>query len=408
MTAGVLPPLRQLQSVSRPLSVPEYYHACVGTHPRTLEERRTAVLALRSDGRLENDRVKLALEQIAEVNPGLCLRIERRAGLSSWRSDGHKPRLRTVEDCTWDGRSAAGSEFINAEPLSLEGGPSVELINVWMRGGGSMLVLRTFHAVVDGGGVLHFFRELFRALRGEPLLGSNTDFSDAELMRSLGVRKTLSKHIRTCGLTGLPHGNEVGDEWRRVSLGPARPNLLALTAQAMAEFAHQYSDLPALIAVPVDLRRHVPGMYSTMNFSNMLLVPLERGAGAPVFRERLANMLDQKMEAVFPSWLDLLRRLPMPWLDLLVSRTPDNYARRRPMETVVISNLGRLDPEALSCAGFRLRQFLPVPLTGSAFSALVTIDGQAELTINLPKVLASDGRFDALVAHLQRRIGAQA
>ncbi len=405
MTAPSLPPLRQLRTVSRPLSVPEYYHACVGTHPRTLEERRTAVLALRSDGRLDSAQLQTALAQISEVNPGLCLRIERKAGLAYWRSDGPKPRLRTVEDCTWDGASAAGTGFITDEPQSLEDGPCVELINARLRDGGSMLVLRTFHAVMDGGGVLHFFYELFRALRGEPLLGSNAAFSDAELMRSLGVRKTRSRHMRTCGLTGLPLGDEIGDEWRRVLLGPARPHLLALTAQAMAEFAHRHSDLPALIAVPVDLRRHAPGMYSTMNFSNMLLVPLEPGAGADVFRERLAQMLAQRMEVVFPRWLDALRRLPMPWLDLMVSRTPDNYRRRRPMETVVISNLGRLDLEALSCPGFRLRQFLPIPLTGSAFSALVTIDGQAELTINLPKVLASEGRFDALVAHLQSRIG---
>ncbi len=405
MTAHPLPPLRQLRTVARPLSVPEYYHACVGTHPRTLEDRRTAVLALRSDGRLDPAQLQAALAKIALVNPGLCLRIERKSGLAHWRSDGPKPRLRMIEDCTWDGCSAAGTGFIAAEPLSLEDGPSVELIYAQLRSGGSMLVLRTFHAVVDGGGVLHFFYELFRALRGESPLGSNAEFSDAELMRSLGIRKTLSRHMRTCGLTGSPQGDEVGDEWRRVPLGPARPHLLSLTAQAMAEFAHQYSDLPALIAVPVDLRRHVPGLLSTMNFSNMLLVPLEPGAGAELFRRRLAEMLEGRMEAVFPRWLDLLRWLPMPWLDLMVSRTPDNYRRRRPMETVVISNLGRLDLEALSCPRFRVRQFLPIPLTGSAFAALVTIDGQAELTINLPRVLASEGRFDALVAHLQRRIG---
>ncbi len=407
MSARGLPPLQPVQRISRPLSTPEFYHACVGTHPRTLEVRREARISLLCTGTVDEQRLRDALRQVADANPGACLRLRRDTWPVRWESAGPPPRLRVVEGCDWDARSEQGAEFIGAEPLSLEDGPSIELILARRTDGDTTLVLRTFHAVMDGGGFMHFYRELFRALRGEPLLGTNAAFSDVELMRSTGVRHSLSRHIPTCGLMGEPAGTATGDEWRRISLRGAQPQILARCAVAMAAFAHQRSERTALIAVPVDLRRHAPGLLSTTNFSAMLLVPLQPGDGVEAFRTRLAEMLAGRMETVFPRWLDGVRRLPLAWLDRLVSRTRANYTRRRPLETLVVSNMGRYASAEYSCPGLRLQTLVPEPLPGSAFSALAGVDDRVELIINLPRVLGDQGRFDALVAYLRVRLNGE-
>jgi len=402
--APALPPLAPQTRISRPLSTPEYYHACVGTSRWTLEGPRDVVFVLTADSRLTPLDWQRALDQATAVNPGMRLRLVGKRSKARWESDGQPPRLRIVEGCDWDTLTSQGSDFITAEPLSLEHGPTLELQLVSCTDGRSLVILRTVHAIVDGGGALHLLRELFRALRGEPLLGTNAAFSDTDLMISTGTKHSTSKHFRTTWLTGEPSGDAMGDDWRRIPLGPPRKDMLARVAVAMAEFAHQRSDLPALIAVPVDLRRHVPGLLSTTNFSNMLFVRLDKGDGIAHFKQRLQDMLAQRMETVYPRILDIVKWLPLRWFDLLVSRTRWNYRKRKPMETAVISNLGRIDTEALSCPGFTLKHLFVHPLGGSAFSAMFCVDGQVELILNLPRVLSGEGRFDAFVDYLQRRV----
>lgn len=399
-----LPSLAPLRDMARPLSTVEYYHACVGTSGRTLEAPRTFAFVMEGDSTLKPEQWQWALEQVATVNPGTRLRLHGTRRRARWGSDGEPPRLRMIDHCTWDGRSEQGASFIFETPLPLEAGVSIELIVASRPGGGCWLILHGHHAVMDGRGTLHFLAELFRALRGEPLLGSNAAFSDVDLMRSLGVRLPGTRRIEPGWLTGEPQGRERGDEWRRVSIERPRPGLLAHVAVAAADFARQHSQRPVIIAVPVDLRRHAPGLISTTNFSSMLHVRVEPGDGAEHFNDRLRRLLESRREAVYLPALELLKCMPLSWLDRLVSRTPRNYARRKAVETALISNLGRQDASDFECPGFQLHSMMVIPLPGSAFMTMVGIGDRVDLAINLPKVLASGGRFDAFEAYLRQRL----
>ncbi len=400
----LLPPLAQLTSISRPLSVLEYYHACIGSCRYTLEVPREVVFVLRGEGALSIQQWQQALDRVVEVNPGTRLRMVGKCLGARWQSDGLPPRLRALERCDWDVQSDRGSEFIQATRLPLDSGPTIELIVAPQPDKGSLLILRALHAVMDGGGGIHFLHELFRALRGERLLGSNAGYSDIDLMRSIGKVRSPDWFDKTARPTGNPEGGEIGDEFRRISLGPPRKNLLAKVAVAMAEFAHQYSDLPVLIAVPVDLRMLEPALLATTNFSNVLFVHLEKGEGIENFTSKLQTMLAQSLEEGYQGASDIFKLLPLPWLDLLVSRSRINYRRRKPLETAVISNLGCQDSASLSCPGFHLSDMVALPQPGSAFATLAGVDNRVDLILNLSKVLASNGRFDALMAHLQRRL----
>lgn len=405
LTSG-LPPLAPVTAISRRLSTPEYYHASVGASRHTLDGPRCQGFFIRGENSLAPEQWRRALDQVAAANPAARLRLTGKLWWTRWKSDGPPPRLRIIDDCDWDTRSQRGAEFINATPLCLKRGPNIELVVARLRDGSSLLILRCHHAVTDGIGSMHLLQELFRALRGEPLLGSNASYSDVDLMLSVGARHSTSRHIKTTWLTGEPAGDAMGDEWRRISLGAPGKNLLARTAAAMAEFAHQRSELPALFAVPVNLRRHVPGLLSPGNFSNMLFVRLDRGEGTEQFTRRLKEMLAQRMETVYPRILDLFRMLPFSWFDRMLSRTPKNYRTKPALETAVISNLGRWDAAEFSCPGFRADHSWVLPLSGSAFSTLMCMGDRVEMTLNLPRVLSGDGRFDALEAHLRERLSA--
>jgi hypothetical protein len=401
--ASSLPPLAPALRIDRQVSVPEYYHASVAASGRTLETPRENAFCIEGRGVLPAAAWQSALDRVSAQNPGTRLRLRGDSCRARWDSNGPLPRVRMVDHCEWDGYSDRGANVIYETPLPLDTGPTVELVVIARPGGRTLLVARNHHAVMDGMGTLHFLHELFRALRGEPLQGTNAAFSDADLMRSVGAKHTTSKHARTRSLTGLPEGDAKGDEWRRFSLGKPRKNLLGLIAAAMAEFTHRHTDLPALIAIPVDLRRHAAGLLSTANFTNMLLVRLDKGEGADVFRQRLGEMIEQKMDAVYPRHFEILKWFSLARVDRIASRTDKNYRTKGALETAVISNLGRVDATLLSGAGYRAERLFVIPLKGTVFSTIVGNGDEVEMTLNVPRVLGSGGRFDAVVDFLRAR-----
>jgi hypothetical protein len=405
--APSLPPLAPVSEISRRLSLPEYYHASVGASRHTLDGPRIQGFLIHGQSTLSAKQWQSALDRVAAANPGAHMRLVGKLWWARWKSDGAPPRLRIVEHCDWDMLSDRGAEFINATPLSLEQGPNIELIVAHRTDGSSLLVLRCHHAVTDGIGSMHLLEELFRALRGEPLLGSNASFSEVDLMLSVGAkpaRQASTPRIKVDWLTGKPSGEQLGDEWRRISLGRPSKNLLARTAAAMAEFAHRHSEQPALFGVPVNLRRHVPGLLSTTNFTNMLRVPLYRGDGPEQFTERLKDQLAQRMETYYPRIVEVFKLLPLSWIDRMLSRTLKNYRSKRALETAVVSNLGRFDPAVLSCPGFQPERAIVMPVFGSVFSTLICVGEEVEMALGMPRIIAGNGRLDALVEHLRERL----
>ncbi len=405
---STLPPLQPQQALNRPVSASEYYHASVGTSAKTLEQPRYVFFMLRGVIHAEPDAATLtqAIAQVALVNPGIRLRWQGRLGFSRWCSDGPLPRLRIVNNCAWDGLSSSGAEFLDELPLSLFSGPCAEFIWVRQAGSRGIVVLRSLHAVMDGIGGMHLLSEFFRALRGEPLLGSNAVFSDADLMRAMQISTSPHVPYETCALTGPAQGDCVGDDWWRINLGPVQSQLLAKVAIALSEFAHQFSELPARIAIPVNLRRHVPGLVASTNFSNMLFVHLQKGAEAGDFHSQLQKQINAKQEAAYPAIYDWLRWLPLIWFDYLLGRRPTNFNTRKPVETVVISNLGKIDLTHFVSPEFQADDFLVSPMPGNAFVVLYSVGNQMEIILNLPRVLSGQGRRQALTAWLVKRFGA--
>lgn len=401
----LLPGLGPTLSLQRRLSTPEYYHACIGSSPTTLEQPREIVFVIEGEGRFDTRRWETALARVVAMNPGARLRLVGKRLRAQWKSDGPGPHLRPVSDSRWDGRSQLGSDFITATPLDLETGRSIELLLCDGHAGQpARLIVRVLHAVMDGVGVMHFLQELFRALRSEPLQGCNAAFSDTDLMRSIPDQHRRQKRLPPAALTGDRRSPEQGDSWRRLSLHGPQPALLARTALAMAAFARQYGDAPVRMAFPVNLRRHCPGLLSTLNFSSMLHIEMDAGDDADDVREKISQRLASAAETHYPPILDYVRCLPLPWLDRLVSRTAANYTQRRLLETAVISNLGHYRSAHFSCEDFRTQRMFGIPIPDNAFAMLFSMDDRTDITIGMANVYASDGRLDALMDFMQKKL----
>ncbi len=405
MAAPSLPPLKPLKVIDRPLTGPEYYHACVGRHPRSVLKPRDVVAVL--EGRLEdgaNIDWQSALDQVSDANPGCRLRLHGLRQHAHWRSDGPAPRVRFLPDCNWEGRSSDGDEFIYATPLCLETGPVCELI---ITGRQTLKVIfRAAHAVMDGSGVLHCLHELFRAVRGEPLLGSNASYTDVELMRHLRPQKQKIRFVKPTPLVGPARGMEKGGQWRRISLPAPQPSLLPRILQFVAEYARRHADPadPVRIALPVSLKRHAPDLLTTCNFTNMLYLDIAPQADVDSIKNQLKSLLEQNVDAHYPDILEAIRYLPFSWLDRLLSPNDKNYTRPRLAETALFSMMGPLKRAPFRAPGLQIETVFGIPQKESAFILGVSFQGQIEISVAMSNVFASEGRLDAFVHELQQKL----
>jgi hypothetical protein len=262
---------------------------------------------------------------------------------------------------------------------------------------------------VDGLGAFILGQELFRALRGEPLTGCNADFSDIDLMRFIGHKRPGSARVAHATLTGAPRGDDPGSRWQRISVRGRRANSMARLIAAFSEVARRHTpDKPCLFAIPVSLRRHMEGLMSPQNFSSMVLVPLAPDETADDYKRRFNTMLDEKRDVSMAMWLDVFRRLPLPWLDAITHRRHDNFTRMPSRETALISHLGYFKTGQFCCDGFTTEAFYGLPQPESAFALAFGTEKGFELVFGLPKVYGSDGRFEDVIATLRKHLDADA
>lgn len=400
-------PLVQAAPIERPVSGSEYYHASIGSCPLTLERDRQIVFALEApaDASMTPQRWRAAIDAVTAVNPALRMRWVGVLGWSRWRSDGPPPALRVMDHMPWDFKSNAGMEFLDEWPLNLRTGPVVEFIIGKRADQRQVFIMRTHHAIMDGMGGFHVFDELFRFLRGEALVGSNARFSDSDMIKALNPPKPRPLREPTCRVLEAsevdPPPKDPGDDWVRMVFNTHSKQILARMACAFAQLAHRRSSLPAVIAVPVDLRRHYPGLVAVTNFSSMLIVKLWPGEGPEVFQSRLKALLNERMELAVASGFDAIRWFPQWLVDLLLGRTWRNFMKRRPMETVVISNLGVVPLDRFQAPGFQCDDFGLAPLPGNGFATLHQVNGQLRIVLNLPRIQTHVMSFDEVQEALQ-------
>jgi hypothetical protein len=395
-------------TIERRLSPLEYWHAAAGTSNSTLDPSRIITMVLEGEGVLAPRQLEGALRLVIAANPGVRLRLQGTRHRARWTGDkAIPPSLRVIENCAWDGRSHCDMEAIEETPLTLNPGPGAELLVV--TGAVTRIILRVHHALMDGTGILHFFEELFRALRCEPLLGTNVCVSDAELMRAFRSTGLRTKGINPIPLTGGAQGTAFGDVWQRLTLpARARSNVMGRIAETAARYAWSFRKDPVRIAVPVDLRRHVPGLKSTMNYASVVYVDLAFGETAQDFRRKLHKRLDENGEVAHLGILESVRHLPLTWLDRLTGRTPENYLRRKLIETILVSNLGTIDVSALSCAHFRATNYYCPPVMGNSFITISTCGDHLNLLVGMPVVYASAGRLEKFMERLRDELGRDA
>ena len=148
-------------------------------------------IALEGEGAIELDALERAVAEASLVNPGARLILKSCLGWMRWSAIGPHPVVRCVD--SWTGQDVP-SEV--ERPLSPTTGPTCEVVYAPVYApatsidASTKIVFRCFHGVMDARGLLHFAEDVFRSLRGEPLVGAECTLTDTELVESLVGHRT--------------------------------------------------------------------------------------------------------------------------------------------------------------------------------------------------------------------------
>lgn len=305
---------------------------------------------------LSTEELDNAMDLVAAANPGI--RWKRRG---SWWVDGERPRI----------RESSCLDSAKKERMDMRAHPC-ELVR--LPGG---LLFRACHALMDGGGVLFWAAELFRALRGEALQGTNALVSEREYLLKHG--KPGRPPIRW--EHGSPFGGGDGFTWLE-RCAPAGDH--AFVAKALAGLCREKG---GTFMIPVDMRR-LGDMRTTGNMTNMLMLKVEAGASWDEIQHSLMGLLERG-GALLHDWREMIMFLSPVFFAGRVTSLLHRLAitRKKYSFSGVISHLGTVKLADFSAPEFNAKRMRPQPLDapGAGF-CLVSLNHDAglELAVSVP------------------------
>ncbi|KQC04019.1 MAG: hypothetical protein APR55_01955 [Methanolinea sp. SDB] len=355
------------------------------------------------EGTLDPERWRKAAEVASEANPGTRLILKGHLGWSRWVDSGISPPVREVDGSNWNGMGPESAPWFQ-EPLSYREGPTCEIVLI--QGPIPRVMFRAHHGVCDGRGTLFWAEEVFRVLRGETVIGSNSNMTDVEMCRSFQNQLRTPFPTEHIAPTGRPKGNESGVTWRRRSIKRKIPNLLARCARLAAEEAWRYGEGVVRFGIPVDMRPRKPGLFSTANLSFALYIEVNKKTTPDEIVRDITRQISQGDEGRLSRGDERLEYMPLWLMQHKIKKIILNRHERGIYSlSGILSNLGRVDLNRFSGAGFTARAFWIIPPATEYypfFLVMAGYEGGSELTLSMPKVLASEGRIEDILQRMAR------
>jgi hypothetical protein len=349
------------------------------------------------DARLWESAVRTA----SEANPDTRMVLRGFLNTCRWVDSGVTPPVIEINGGAWDGRGPAGMTRLE-KALPPRTGPTCEVVLI--QGNPLRVVFRSHHGVMDGRGTYIWAEDVFRALRGEPCVGSRSSMSDIEVARSF--QKELRSPLPTQyqAPTGLAEGEETGSVWHRVQVNGRYHHLMALLALETAKQVWSRGESRILVGIPVDMRPRVPGENIIANMTLAIYVEISRSSTPEDIARDIARQVEEKREGMLSRGDDLTRFIPM-WL---LRRATSGLINRRHDRGVysltgIISNLGRIDLQKYTGGGFTPSATFAIPPANEYVPFFLVLAGHGdtvELMLSLPRRLATRNRLDHMLRKL--------
>ena len=346
-------------------------------------------------GSFDVKELKKAIEIASDANPGCRYVLRGFLGRSRWIDSGITPPLREVHAPDWDGMGPEGAPFLD-EPLSAYTGPTCEVLLV--HGDPLRIGFRSHHGVTDGRGLMTWMEDIFRALRGERVIGSDPLISEDELLNIReGVTEKPIPYIYTAP-TGRAEGNERGFTWKRMTIQGRFKKLLPKVMLCICQEVWKHNLGNVRFGIPIDMRYRKEDVRSTNNLTNAFYFEVSPETTEEEIMEIIVKRQEQRDDGAYTLEDYLIRYIPI-WLLAMVMKKEitDHHKSGCYRYSAVVSNMGRIPLEYFAAGGFTPTAIWGIPPGIEYvpfFIGTASHNDVLELIVSVPKVLATGGRMD--------------
>lgn len=393
---------------SRPLSGMERYSLALNE-----VYRYNVVAVVEGSGSIDECALRAAVNSAAAANPGVRVRLKYFLGFSRWVDSGIAPLVHVRNAGNWDYRSEHGAGFIHDRFDALNGGPIADIYLVI--GEKICVVFRALHAAMDGGGMSHWMAEVFRALRGDSLSGSQCVLADFDVARRYRthIKKAANKTNPSnaaqsiCYFPGLPisakRDVQLRYVWRVVRIPKQIYNILPRLAAFLCQYARRYTDGQIGFTVPVDWRGLRIDANSTANLTGYLRIQLDTTDTPRSVMQNIARQIRDHVDCQAP-----LNALSTRWIGVrrLAKKLDKNiahllYEANTYLPTAGLVSLGKLDIHSYDAPGFCAEQLVGIPgSVGKLNIVAAVMPTETVLTLSTPANYNHEGQVDDLARTL--------
>lgn len=357
-------------------------------------------LFLEGSGVLDVPRWREAVADASAASTGARMVLKGHVRWSRWEDSGITPPVRVFDAEEWKRFGSEGSDVINN--YSPRRGPMAEVILI--QGDTPRVVIRSHHALMDGRGTLTWTEDIFRALRGEPVLASDEGIVEADLL-NLSMEKPVNPGTdRFIAPTGRAQGFERGLAWRSKTVVGRFPKLPAQIALLAAREAWRHGEGRVRFGIPVDLRPRRPGIKSSGNLTNALFVEVTPDMDVNDIADQIARKVDERRDGYATLEDTLIHYMPMSLIEKVLRKEASRSLRSGLYRySGFISNLGLIRKDAYRGGGFTTRtmRLPPVCLESFPFSmCTIGFGDEVALFLAMPKVLANNGRIEDILTRI--------
>lgn len=350
-------------------------------------------------GSLNEEELRRAVHAAAAVIPESHIRLKGVWGFRAWHDDGPLPVVRKIDAGQWDGRNSETAPGFDT-PIDVRVGPVFEV--VMLEGATRRILFRTHHACTDGAGTIYFIHQVFRALRGEPVIPSTSRKTEWDVFLEKGpIAKEVSvgncKPIfRNAAITYQP-----GCIWKRY-LYPRKPTAIGGRMMAViAEWARENAIERVIFRIPADLRRHLPKEeFTASNCTSMLELEAGDVKDAKKFQQMLITSMRNNQDI---AWIKpnakLLHWIPQRSLRQTPEFNSKVHAKGTYTYSCLTTNMGQFDLKVYTCPQFECTGVfgMPIPLELTPlYVSFFQCGDSTDVMICIPRAIGNANDLDAI------------
>jgi hypothetical protein len=367
-------------------------------------------------GHVDPAALQRAVDKAAAANPAIRVRLRGALGFSAWVDSGIAPSVRVLPASSWTGQDEIGAAFLLEKLDALAGGPVADVLVVPGKDGKIRLVFRTLHAAIDGRGLMHWMLEVFRAARGEPLLGSGSRLTDLDIQAQYAsnLPDDPVPPPTTC-IPALP-ASEAGRDsihyvWRRVVLDKNVSQLLPKTAVFLADWARRYAEGEVGFTIPIDYRGYRTQEMSLGNLTAYVRLSVPPAATPRSVMAQLNGLLRNFADCRQRPGIKKIAWVPIATMVKKLRPAVGSllYTLNPAMPTGGIVSMGNLTLAAGSYPGFDADMIFGIPGTvGKLNVVFLNFPSFVSVVFSVPAPYNADGQLDSLAAAYRAHFSAAA